>query len=72
MVTGEDVPENLKQMQAEWQHHQGTETLFSRTKNGVAFTVFTQKLIDRHTMVDSFLVVIKATGQYHTYYEEWM
>ena len=59
-------------MQAYWQPHPGIEMMFAQIKEGGPFAIFTQKLMDKHTMVDSFLIVINKTGQYQTHYEEWM
>ena len=71
-IREEDVLENTKQMQADWQPHQGIEVLFQQIEEGVMFAIFTKKSMDKSTMIDSFLVVIKKTGQYQTYYEELM
>ena len=71
MIREEDVLDNTKRMQADWQPHQGIEVLFQQIEEGVTFAVMADKFMDEATMIDSFLVVIKKTGQYNQYYEEW-
>lgn len=66
------MPENLKPMQADWQPHQGIATLFAQIEEGVVFAVFAHKPMDEQTMAESFLILIKTTGQYQICYEEWM
>ena len=72
MVREKNVLENTKLMQADRQPHQGIQILFGQIEEGVTFVIFARKSIDEQTMVESFLIIIKKTGQYQTYYEEWM
>ena len=71
MIREEDVLDNTQRMQADWQPHQGIEVLFQQIEEGVTFAIMADKFMDEATMIDSFLVVIKKTEQYNTYYEEW-
>ena len=72
MIREEDVLDNTKRMQADWQPHQGIEVLFQQIEEGVTFAVMADKHMDDQTMIDSFLVVIKKTGHYTQQYEEWV
>ena len=71
-IREEDALENTERIQSDWQSHQGIEVLFQQIEEGVIFVIFTEKSMDKNLMIDSFLVVIKRTGQYQTYYEEWV
>ena len=72
IIREEDVLDNTKRMQADWQPHQNIEVLFQQIEEGVTFAVMAEKFMDEQTMIDSFLVVIKRTGYYTQYYEEWV
>ena len=67
MIREEDVLENMKRMQADWQPHHRIKILFQQIEEGVTFTIFAKKSMDEQTMINSFLVVIKKMGQYQTY-----
>lgn len=66
----EDVKDNLNLMTKEWQSHQRIEMLVVHIEDGTAFTCFAWRQMDTNMLVDSFLNIIKAMGQYQTYYKE--